>query len=150
MNVYHEGLDLLEKLQLFQTCCCVHNVANPLTECTSCRCIVLYLSLAQIECSRDTTAFLVRYGIQKCGKYLYELQEVHCLSMDLEDLLYQKYITYRTWKFNIPLRCVKCFHLVGISCQQKEKFDDLASPIGVFSLFIVTASVTFQLHSPST
>jgi hypothetical protein len=34
------------------------------------------LTLAQSERDRDRIAVLVMYGVQKCGKYLYEQQDV--------------------------------------------------------------------------
>jgi hypothetical protein len=49
-----------------------------------------------------------------------------------------------------PIVFCEMLSFVGINCQQKEKFDDLAFLVRVFSLYIVTASNAFQLHSPST
>jgi hypothetical protein len=46
------------------------------------------------ECNRHTMALLLKYGVQRRGRYLYELQDF--LHNDLEVLFFHLYVALRT------------------------------------------------------
>lgn len=68
-----------------------------------------------------------------------------------EDLLIDLYIMDGMWKANILLHSVKYFSLSELAVKRRESLMIWHSPImGIFLLYLLTASLAFLVHYPST